>query len=65
MLSQEEMSGYCPYCGELITLLVDPSAGTQEYIEDCAVCCQPIRVAVSEANDGALQISLRHENEAD
>ena len=33
---------YCPYCGEPLQLLVDPSAGDQSYIEDCAVCCRPI-----------------------
>ncbi|WP_250461246.1 CPXCG motif-containing cysteine-rich protein [Microbulbifer litoralis] len=65
MLGQEEMGGYCPYCGEPITLLVDPSAGEQTYIEDCAVCCRPIQISISEGNDGALQISLRHEDEAD
>jgi len=32
----------CPYCGETFTSLIDTSAGAQEYIEDCAVCCQPI-----------------------
>lgn len=34
----------CPYCGESITMLVDPSEGDQQYIEDCEVCCNPIGV---------------------
>ena len=33
----------CPYCGELIEVLVDPSEAAQEYVEDCFVCCRPIR----------------------
>jgi len=34
----------CPYCGEPIESYVDPGGGEQqEYIEDCAVCCRPIR----------------------
>ena len=34
----------CPYCGEAIDSYVDPGGGEQqEYIEDCAVCCRPIR----------------------
>ena len=37
---------YCPYCGELIELIVDDSVPSQEYIEDCFVCCQPINVRV-------------------
>jgi hypothetical protein len=35
----------CPYCGELLTFLVDESGGrTQSYVEDCQVCCAPIQV---------------------
>ena len=36
----------CPYCGEPIQLHVDVSAGSQIYIEDCQVCCQPFQVGV-------------------
>jgi len=32
----------CPYCGEPITMLLDPGDGMQEYVEDCEVCCNPI-----------------------
>ncbi|MBC3412145.1 MULTISPECIES: CPXCG motif-containing cysteine-rich protein [Pseudomonas] len=32
----------CPYCGEQVETTVDLSAGDQEYIEDCQVCCKPI-----------------------
>lgn len=32
----------CPWCGERFEALVDASAGTAEYVEDCAVCCRPI-----------------------
>jgi hypothetical protein len=40
----------CPYCGEPITMLLDPGSGLQEYVEDCEVCCNPIglRVRVEE-----------------
>ena len=35
----------CPYCGEPLTFVVDETGGkTQVYIEDCAVCCEPIEV---------------------
>lgn len=33
---------HCPYCGERIGILLDASAGEQDYIEDCQVCCRPI-----------------------
>jgi len=32
----------CPYCGELIAAVLDLSAGSACYIEDCHICCQPI-----------------------
>lgn len=32
----------CPYCGEPVEAVLDLSAGDQQYIEDCAVCCRPI-----------------------
>jgi len=36
----------CPYCGEVVELLIDRSVLRQRYIEDCAVCCQPMVVTV-------------------
>ena len=37
----------CPYCWELISMLIDTSQHTQNYIEDCEICCNPIQVSVS------------------
>ena len=34
----------CPYCGETISMVFDLSIPEQSYIEDCEVCCNPIRV---------------------
>lgn len=34
----------CPYCLAEISMLLDPSIRSQEYIEDCEVCCNPIEV---------------------
>lgn len=36
----------CPYCWESVSVLVDPSVEEQTYIEDCEVCCRPIRIRV-------------------
>lgn len=36
----------CPYCGEPFEILLDLSAGSANYIEDCSVCCQPIEFDV-------------------
>lgn len=51
----------CPYCGELIELVIDTSIEAQEYIEDCEVCCRPIIVNVIVSDDG-LQMTLVPEN---
>ena len=34
----------CPYCWQRISMLLDISIDEQEYIEDCEVCCQPIKI---------------------
>ncbi len=33
----------CPFCWELIDILVDPTE-SQIYTEDCSVCCHPILI---------------------
>lgn len=50
---------HCPYCGEPVELQVDDSAGDQDYIEDCQVCCRPIEVAVRIGPDGAIEVRTR------
>ena len=52
----------CPYCGEIITLLIDDSQGEQQYIEDCQVCCRPINIRVSAGFDGGWQVEAFDEN---
>jgi hypothetical protein len=44
----------CPYCGERFETLVDLSAGSADYIEDCQVCCQPIEFSVQVDAQGRL-----------
>ena len=54
----------CPYCGEVISVLLDRSVDAQEYIEDCQVCCCPIVFQVRVSADGSCLVETRHENEA-
>jgi transcription elongation factor Elf1 len=42
----EEYFFQCPYCWEQISMLIDMSQPSQNYIEDCEVCCNPIQVSV-------------------
>jgi hypothetical protein len=50
----ETVSIQCPYCGESYETTVDLSAGSQRYVEDCAVCCRPIEIALRVSDDGEL-----------
>jgi hypothetical protein len=45
----------CPYCGEPFETLIDLSAGSATYIEDCQVCCQPIEFKVEVGPAGTLE----------
>ncbi len=44
----------CPCCGETINTQLDLSAGSQTYVEDCQVCCQPMQMSVRVGADGTL-----------
>lgn len=55
----------CPYCGAQFTALIDNSAGDSDYVEDCAVCCQPIEfhLRADENNDADVQITTTRSDE--
>jgi hypothetical protein len=53
---------HCPYCGEAIEILVDCSVAEQSYVEDCAVCCQPILLHVCVMPDGTPSVTAQPEN---
>ncbi len=47
----------CPYCGERIVIGLDPGGGTtQEYVEDCQVCCRPWRVRLRYDETGTAEV---------
>jgi transposase-like protein len=49
----------CPYCGEGVTIGLDPAGGMiQRYVEDCQVCCRPWQVLVSYDTQGAAQVRV-------
>lgn len=35
----------CPYCGSHIHMQLEQFIKGQEYIEDCEVCCNPIKIS--------------------
>ena len=53
----------CPYCGEPVTLALDPGGGArQTYVEDCSVCCRPWVVTVSWNAAGEATAELARED---
>jgi hypothetical protein len=66
MLEETEVN--CPYCWETIPLFLDLSAGSQTYVEDCSVCCQPIVVRLQVGGefgdeDGSFSVEVAAEDE--
>jgi hypothetical protein len=54
---------YCPYCGEINEIALDPGSGSiQEYVEDCQVCCRPWVVRVRYSRDGTAAVTVSGEN---
>lgn len=55
---------HCPYCGEKLAILIDGSAGNQDYVEDCQVCCSPIDITVQIDSAGQI-VDIRSKRNAD
>ncbi len=59
---QDEASYVCDSCGEEVVVPIDLSAGTsQEYVEDCPVCCRPNVIHVEVDEDGDVQVWAQRE----
>jgi|ERR1700733_795610 hypothetical protein len=52
--AEQFVAAWCPYCGERFEARVEVSAGAQEYIEDCEVCCRPMAFSIELEDNGAL-----------
>jgi len=54
----------CPYCGELVEVVIDKGGGgSQSYVEDCPVCCRPWQVEVGYDPEIGWTASLRSSDE--
>jgi hypothetical protein len=53
-----EVRCHCPFCAEPITIIADYSAGSQVYVEDCQVCCQPMEVSITTDADGDRSVQV-------
>jgi len=59
----EEFTIGCPYCGEMIDMLVESSVEEQEYYEDCSVCCCPILCKQAMDEHNKLTLIVKKDDE--
>lgn len=52
--AEQFVAARCPYCGERFEARIEVSAGAQQYIEDCEVCCRPMALTIELEDSGAL-----------
>jgi hypothetical protein len=56
-LADTEATILCPYCGQECQIALDPGSGeSQQYVEDCEVCCRPWRVTVRYGREGGAEV---------
>lgn len=53
----------CPYCMEQFEITVDLTAGTQQYVEDCEVCCNPVLFDIRMQGGEIIDVTAVRENE--
>lgn len=53
----------CPFCWETIEIVYEPDEGTNEFICDCTVCCNPIRFIVTEGFEGDTHLTALSDDE--
>ncbi len=63
MEALSEHSVACPYCGEAFAALIDASEGDACYIEDCPICCRPIRFDLHLDGAGETTVSIAREDD--
>lgn len=54
-----EHSFTCPFCGEVISMVLDTAVHSATYIEDCEVCCNPIEITYSIEDEMVLHFEAR------
>jgi hypothetical protein len=57
-LSMDDVAIQCPYCGERITVEIEPDT-EGSLVQDCEVCCRPLQIYVTTRDD--RQVSLHVE----
>ena len=60
---EEDYSFACPYCGVPLSVRLDVSGGgSQQFVQDCEVCCRPIQIAVRFDGDSIVDFKANPED---
>ena len=59
MLETTDIS--CPHCGATFSALLEPEDAGSHYIQDCEICCQPIRFWIHADADGSVSAETEPE----
>lgn len=62
MYGLESINIQCPFCWETFEVIADCSVESQEYVEDCEVCCRPIVMKVEIDSEGMPNIEVSRES---
>ena len=62
MQGEVEHFFYCPYCSEQISMLLETYYDEQSYIEDCEVCCQPIKITYKAQDNEIIYFVVNIDN---
>lgn len=61
---EQDRTVACPYCGEAVGVVINCTLTSQEFVEDCHVCCRPIQFSVMVDEDGEIvNLQARSEDE--
>ncbi len=58
----DEIDFFCPYCGEVNTVEIEPS-GFGEMVQDCWVCCRAIHLRIARDAWGDPEVTAAREDE--
>ncbi|HEX7030834.1 MAG TPA: CPXCG motif-containing cysteine-rich protein [Gammaproteobacteria bacterium] len=59
----DEIEVTCPYCGSPFAVEAEPGLATQQFIEDCPVCCRPVEFDMAAEPDGSWRFTARRDDE--
>jgi hypothetical protein len=61
---ESEATYICDACGEEIVIPIDPTQGhSQQFVEDCPVCCRPNSIRVEVDPEGEIQAWAQSEQD--